>query len=256
MNEALLSSIEDASLNASASPQQLWLDGWLVRLCPGKAKRARSINAVAAGRLPLTEKLARATVAYRDARLPLIVRLTPFSQPPGLDDALATVGYAKFDRTHVMVTVVDDVAKYATPLPLGYVLEAADAAMYATVVGELRGTPEPQRASHADRLRLSPVPYQGWLLKGDCELLACGQFAREGGLVGLYDVFTAPAARGKGLAKVLCAQMLKMAAAQGAHTAYLQVEASNVPALAVYRSLGFVPGYDYHYRALDPAAAT
>lgn len=255
MNDALLSSIEDASLNASAPPQQLWLDGWLVRLCPGKAKRARSINAVAAGRLSLAEKLERATVAYRDAQLPLIVRLTPFSQPPELDDALAAMGYAKFDRTHVMVTVID-AAEDATPLPPGYVLEAAGATLYATVVGELRGTPEPQRASHADRLRMSPVPYQGWLLKGDGELLACGQFAREGGLVGLYDVFTAPAARSKGLAKVVCSQMLRLAAAQGAHTAYLQVETNNAPALAVYRSLGFMPGYDYHYRALDPAAAT
>jgi hypothetical protein len=39
--------VEDAGLNASAPPQQLWLDGWLVRLCPGKAKRARCVNALA-----------------------------------------------------------------------------------------------------------------------------------------------------------------------------------------------------------------
>ncbi len=32
------------------------------------------------------------------------------------------------------------------------------------------------------------------------QVLACGQFALEGDLVGLYDVFTAPAARGSGLA--------------------------------------------------------
>ena len=48
-----LSQIEDAGLNASAPPQQLWMDGWLVRLSPGKAKRARCIHAMAAGRLPL-----------------------------------------------------------------------------------------------------------------------------------------------------------------------------------------------------------
>ena len=40
---ALLSRIEDAGLNASAPPQQRWIDGWLVRYCPGKAKRARCI---------------------------------------------------------------------------------------------------------------------------------------------------------------------------------------------------------------------
>jgi hypothetical protein len=44
-----LSRIEDAGLNASAPPQQRWLDGWLLRFSPGKANRARCINALAAG---------------------------------------------------------------------------------------------------------------------------------------------------------------------------------------------------------------
>ena len=39
--EALLSRVEDAGINASAPPQQRWLDGWLLRFSPGKAKRAR-----------------------------------------------------------------------------------------------------------------------------------------------------------------------------------------------------------------------
>ncbi len=39
--ETLLSRIEDAGINASAPPQQRWVDGWLVRCSPGKAKRAR-----------------------------------------------------------------------------------------------------------------------------------------------------------------------------------------------------------------------
>src|SRR4051794_16869004 len=54
---ALLSRVEDAGLNASAPPQQRWVDGWLVRFSPGKAKRARCVNAVAAGRATLQERL-------------------------------------------------------------------------------------------------------------------------------------------------------------------------------------------------------
>ena len=44
--ETLLSRIEDAGINASAPPQQRWLDGWLLRFSPGKAKRARCIQAL------------------------------------------------------------------------------------------------------------------------------------------------------------------------------------------------------------------
>lgn len=254
MNEALLASVEDASLNASAPPQQLWLDGWLVRFCPGKAKRARSINAVAPGRLALAEKLRRAAGHYRDAGLPLVVRITPFSQPPELDTALAAAGYARFDDTHVMVASVDATAS-PVALAQGLRIERVDAPRYAETVGELRGTPSAQRITHAERLRQSPVPYEGWLMSREGRLLACGQFARQGEYVGVYDVFTAPQARGQGLAKALCAQLLHMAASQGARTAYLQVDAANSPAIAVYRALGFAHGYDYHYRALEPDSA-
>ena len=82
----LLSRIEDAGLNASAPPQQRWVDGWLVRFSPGKAQRARCINALAPGCLPLSEKLAYCQSLYRAAGLRLLFRVTPFSQPAGLDD--------------------------------------------------------------------------------------------------------------------------------------------------------------------------
>lgn len=254
MSELQWFDIEDACLNASAPPQQLWLDGWLLRFCPGKAKRARSINAVALGRLPLAEKLERAAAVFRDAQLPLVVRITPFSQPSDLDAALATLGYARFDPTHVMVAAIDTQAP-VRELPPGCTLARADALQYAEVVGALRGTPPSLRASHAQRLRLSPVPYQGWFIRRDEQVLVCGQFAREGQFVGLYDVYTAPFARGQGWAKLLCSRLLGLAAAQGARTAYLQVAADNAPAIAVYHALGFAVGYDYHYRALDPAGA-
>ena len=84
----LLSRIEDASINASAPPQQRWVDGWLLRFSPGKAKRTRCVQAVAEGRLPLDERLALCHAVMDAAGLPLVVRLTPFSLPAGLDDAL------------------------------------------------------------------------------------------------------------------------------------------------------------------------
>src|SRR5258705_13904005 len=85
---SLLSRIEDAGLNASAPPQQRWIDGWLVRFSPGKAKRARCVNAVAEGRSSVQHRLRECEAVFDQARLPLIVRITPFSLPVGLDAAL------------------------------------------------------------------------------------------------------------------------------------------------------------------------
>jgi GNAT superfamily N-acetyltransferase len=250
----LLSRIEDAGLNASAPPQQRWVDGWMVRLCPGKAKRARCVNALANGRLPFDEKLDVVRAAYREAGLPLIVRITPFSHPPDLDARLAAVGFSTLDDTRVMVRTSPLSALPEVALPGGVQLQALEPEAFAELVGGLRGSPAVQQRAHAERLRLSPVPYRGFALQRDGETLACGQFAREGGMVGLYDVFTAPAHRGQGHAHALCASLLREARQQGAELAYLQVESDNAPARAVYRRLGFADAYPYHYRTDDPAA--
>ena len=74
-------------------------------------------------------------------------------------------------------------------------------------------------------------------------------------MVGVYDVFTAPAARGQGMARLLCSHLIAQATGRGARVAYLQVEADNAPARAVYRRLGFEDAYRYHYRTPHPTAA-
>jgi GNAT superfamily N-acetyltransferase len=249
----LLSRIEDAGLNASAPPQQRWVDGWLVRFSPGKAQRARCINAVAPGRLALSEKLAACQTLYRSAGLRLLLRITPFSQPPGLDDWLAQRGYQRFDDTCVMVCPTLP-RQPAEPVAEGMRFESVDSEAYAHIIGGFRDTTWSGRQAHAERLKHSPVPYQGMLLRSaDGAVLACGQFAIESELVGLYDVFTDPALRGRGLSRRLCTLLLVRAREQGARTAYLQVDADNHAARAVYRRLGFADAYAYHYRALPSA---
>lgn len=255
----LLSRIEDAGLNASAAWQQRWMDGWLVRFAPVKAKRARCINAVGTGRTTVSEKLELCEAIYAEAGLPLVVRVTPFSQPADLDVQLAGVGMTRIDDTRVMVLEsLASMAKAmpAAELPADYRIEAIGHAAFAQLVGALRGSPQAQRDAQAERLAQSPVPFQAYQVVGaDGAAVACGQFAMEAELVGLYDVFTAPTERGRGLARALCAQMLVAAHARGARVAYLQVEGDNHAARKIYHRLGFVDAYSYHYRTFEPAKA-
>lgn len=247
----LLARIEDAGLNASAPPQQRVLGGWILRLSPGKAKRARCVNALAVGRLPLPELLARAEAVFERADLPFIVRITPFTQPATLDALLQARGFKAFDDTRVMVRVgLEDLGGAA--LPNGCESETPGHGAFAEAVGALRGSPLAQRQAHAQRLRESPTAYSGLLLKRDGRLLACGQFALEDELVGLFDVFTVPAQRRGGLATGLCLQLLRLARDRGARCAYLQVDADNHAARSVYARLGFVDAYAYHYRSQHP----
>lgn len=247
--EALLSRVEDAGLNASAPPQQRWVDGWLVRFSPGRAKRARCVNALAAGRMSVEQKLALCRAVYDQARLPLVVRITPFSQPRDLDGRLDGLGLAAFDDTRVMV-LPDLALAVEEPWPPQVTLHRLGHQAFAQTVGRLRGSPLAQQQAHAQRLDLSPVPFEGWVIRDaiDRRPIACGQLALESEIVGLYDVFTAEPDRGQGWSRRLCAFLLCAARRQGARAAYLQVDAENIPARSVYRRLNFVDAYAYHYR--------
>ena len=253
----LLSRIEDAGLNASAPQQQRWLDGWLIRFSPGKAKRARCVNAVAPGHLPLAHKLALAQAVFAEAQLPMVVRITPFSQPNDLDRQLQALHWPRIDDTRVMLrAALEPLAD--EPLAPDLVWQTLGHSAFAQAVGQLRGSPLAQRQAHAQRLELSPVPYNALAIRrqADGALLACGQFAREADLVGLYDVFTAAASRGAGLGRRLCTRLLVQARAEGARSAYLQVEHDNHAARSLYRRLGFSDGYAYHYRTAPAAQPT
>ena len=233
---------ELAGLDASAPPQEANIDGWLIRLSPGKAKRSRCINALREGTLPLDDLLARCKQAYDAASLPLAVRVTPWSRPADLDARLAAKGWGAFDAADVMV--LDHLA--VEPAPVN--LQALDAPAYATLVGTLRGSSETAIAAHAERIANAPVTYQGFALNDAAgALLACGQMVVDGDIVGLYDI--ASAVQRQGHADRLCRALLALAHAQGARQAYLQVGSDNEVAKRLYTRMGFVFAYRYHYRS-------
>jgi GNAT superfamily N-acetyltransferase len=69
----------------------------------------------------------------------------------------------------------------------------------------------------------------------DGAVLACGQYAREGDLVGLYDVFTTGRQlRNQGLSRALCAELLRRAAAEGAPDGLPAGGGRQRPGAAVY----------------------
>ncbi len=252
---ALLSRIEDAGLNASAPAQQLWLDGWLVRFSPGKAQRARCVNALARGHSSFDEQLQRVAAIYRSAELPFIVRITPFSQPTDLDARLAERGFERYGDTAVMVrrdlAQGQPVVQPQHQLPAGLSMHAVGTHVLAQVAGQLRHSPLAQRQAHAQRLEQSPVPLSAFAIRRDADgvVLACGQVAVEGDLLGIYDVVTAEEARNQGLASFLCEYMLlQLSKPMRTAHAYLQVEADNRAARRVYARLGFADAYQYHYR--------
>ena len=233
--------LEELGLNSSAPPGQLLYDGWLLRLLPGKAKRARSVNAVYPSARPLDEKVAYCEAVYRTRSLPPIFRITPFSEPPMLDAALEARGYARYDETSVEEATIatPSGAAPAEPLELGAWVDA---------VAALRGSPLQHRESHLARLASSPLAVRPLAIRDERGIAATGLTIVEGSHAGLFDIITREDARGRGHARRLVDALLAAAHGLGARQAYLQVQLDNEVARRLYASFGFVQRYTYWYR--------
>ena len=234
--------LEELGLNSSAPPGQLLYDGWLLRLLPGQAKRARSVNAVYPSALPLDTKIPYCEQLYRLHGLPMIFRITPFSEPESLDGALAQRGYPRFDTTAVESTPIDT-----------RLLRAADAETLPLVdwvqaVGTLRRSPALFRQAHLERLQGTLLPQRALALRHEGDIVATGLTIVEDGWAGLFDIVTAPAARQQGFGRRIVENLLRSAWELGARHAYLQVSADNTPARRLYTHYGFAERYQYWYR--------
>jgi GNAT superfamily N-acetyltransferase len=242
-----LKRMEEASLNVLQTQRQLFYDGWLLRLSPGVAKRGRSVNAHFGSSLPLADKLAYCENVYARHGLPTLYRITPWSEPSGLEAALAARGYESFGETLVQATRLD--RPPALPdCADDVVIEAPDTLAFVDAVGDLRNSTPLQREAHRERLMNSPLEKRHAVVWAGRRVACTAQVAVEGSLVGLFDVVTAESARRRGYATLACASLLSWAWQHGAEFAYLQVTAANVPAIASYRRFGFETVYTYHYR--------
>lgn len=241
--------VEEVSLNALQTQRQLFYDGWLLRVSPGKARRARSVTAHFGSTLPLVRKIRYCERVYAERGLPVLFRITPFVQPPELPEVLAAEGYGAFDTTLVQV------APLARPPDVpgrdDVDIVAPDLATFADAVAVLQGATPEQREAYHERMLATPQAFRALLARDGATIAGVGTVMLEDGFAGIFSMATAPGRRERGIATALVARLLAWAWDHGARHAYLQVEADNAPAIAVYRKFGFATGYTYHYCGKD-----
>lgn len=236
-----LRGLEERAFNAWPALQTLVAGGWILRFADGYTKRANSINAWRP-EAPLEDILAQAAPIYSGRGLPLIVRVTPLADA-SVDRSLADRGFLAIDETIVMTGPLDaaipDAAVSITGTPSqDWLAGFADA----------NGVTAARRSIHDRMLGMIAPPAAFATLTAEGKPVAWGIAVAERQMAGLFDIVTLSSARRQGAGRRLVRALMQWARAEGAHSAYLQVLATNDPAIALYAELGFCERYRYHYR--------
>ncbi|MBB5914229.1 GNAT superfamily N-acetyltransferase [Nocardia transvalensis] len=242
--------LEAAACDGWPGVDRTRIDGWLLSAGHGYTNRANSAVPLGVSGEPAlaqADTLYRIGAWYTDRGLPLQLRLP---------DRLAPVppGWRTWSETVVMGIDIGNVV-----LPQGPSMVRIDARPTESWLElyRFRGedtVPVPPPAPAEDVLTAVHDGEIGFAALGVPTPLAVGRgavtTAPDGRRwIGLSCVAVAAPHRRHGLGTLICAELLRWGHRRGATHAYVQVEADNGSALAMYRELGFVEHHSYRYAA-------
>lgn len=241
MDLAEILDLEQRALSSWPALETVIVGGWALRFTGGYTKRANSANALSPSGT-FEAVLAEAERFYASRNVPPIFRLSPLA-PKTCDAVLESRGYRHFDLSLVMVaplgagSATTDVQILEEPIP-----------EWLAGFAEANAVGAEHRRIHEAIIRAVPRPAAFATLLHAGQPVAFGFGTRERGMIGLFDIVVMPAWRGKGHGKAIVEALLAWGRLQGAKQSWLQVRADNEVALRLYKSLGFVEAYCYHYR--------
>lgn len=229
------------------------LGGWILRAAGGFTRRGNSALATGDPGVALDQALDAVTGFYRARDLPPSVQIPvplPASgaAPPLLLTALAERGWRQDAPTSVMTADLRRPAPTLSrpgQLPEGYTIDLAaepDDAWLAAC--RYRGAALPPVA----RAVLTAAPVQDFVsVRHGGRTAAVGRVGVAAGWAGVSAMQVADDQRRKGLARAVLQVLCESAVRHGARYAYLQVDADNEPARALYHSAGFTDHHHYSY---------
>ncbi|MBX3658949.1 MAG: GNAT family N-acetyltransferase [Ramlibacter sp.] len=237
-----IEAIEHATRDAVPPEQVQAIDGWTLGLDSGTVNRARSAVPLR-HEAPDLAALDLIEARYAEQGLRAAFRLPVLPAFDDLRAALRARGYVMKQPTRVMTGRVEALA---LPLPAAPVslAQAPSAAWNAVFLGE--GFDPVDGACRVGILaRARHAVFAGVQAQGQTVAVGMGSFSR--GWASVHGMRTLPAHRGGGLASAILAALREEARQRGLSRMFLQVEAGNTRAVALYQRIGFAPAWVYEY---------
>ncbi len=246
---SLVRRLEAVSFQSFPAGSTYYNGTWAVRLTKNHtARRLNSINALdPRDTHDLGNRLDEVGFKFGQYGKPLVFRKSPL-MPEKLFGIFVERGWREFDETIIMTrSLADfDCSKQPEVLPQSDVAKWVDAAI------ELGEEKKINRSRLIEILQTMKLPTGLFLLPDEMGRAACvGRCVVHGDMVGLFEMATRKDLRNRGLAKKLVNSALQFGRVNKAVTGWLQVVATNDPAVQLYTAAGFGERYRYSYWTPD-----
>jgi ribosomal protein S18 acetylase RimI-like enzyme len=236
---------EEISNNAWPALQTLQYDGWLLRFADGVTKRSNSVSMLYQSTMPLHEKIAFCETVYRRHGIAPCFKVTEISTPEGIDEVLKAAGYFIHSRILFMTVNISEGLLYEnTEITLTNHWSGGWIDDFISMNG-FDENRKPVYFAIMEQLRLNKALVS---VVRDGRRVAVGLGILEGKYIGLFDIVVDPSCRRQGLGRQVVGHLMAWGRSEGASMAYLQVLSDNVPAIDLYRKMGFTERYHYWYR--------
>ena len=237
--------IEKAGFRSWPALEESELNGVVFRFSNGYTKRANSANLLQEQVSGFDSLVRQYEQYFQDKNLPCIFRITSFSANKKFDSYLEEMGYRYIDRSLVLERSIAN-AKFEA-------VQFSDITSREWMVSfcKISELNVDEHVTHLEMIdRIEDKTLLAVLVEDGVEV-SCGLGVISNGLFGLFDIATHKSARHRGHATKLIEGMLHWAVENGASSAYLQVVASNKPAIKLYEKMQYRLGYEYWYRIHD-----
>ncbi|TXS06815.1 GNAT family N-acetyltransferase [Streptomyces sp. col6] len=221
------------------------LGDWLLRAAGGFTRRANSVLPLGDPGVPLGVALGRVRQWYADRGLPPYVQTATGAEDAQeeLCAALEEHGWRREVTAEVRIAALAPVGDLPAEVTRVRLERAADAAWLSRY--QRVGTPGPEVSSvlhSGPSVWFATVPGEA----GEAPA-AIGRCVVDGRWAGFMAVEVAPEHRRRGLATAVMTALARQAMDEGASAAWLQVEADNEGARALYDGMGFATHHLYHH---------
>ena len=241
----LVRRLEAVGFRAWPAASVVYDGSWQVRLTGGHP--SKRVNCVVpldpSDHRDLDLRLQKAAKRFADYGRTLVLRETPLA-PPVMIQHLERAGWGVFETADVMTV---DLSRLELPDTLDY-LPSHDIGRFADAC--LHVAKEDPALKPALAEILSAIkPTSGFFMKQDPSngAVATVLCVQDTDLAGILSLAVAPSHRRERLGTDMLSSALRWARISGARTAWLQVEATNEAAIALYGRFGFTKAYSYRY---------